>query len=86
VANIRSSEKRNRQAVVRRARNTAVRNGVKNVVKKAREALAGGDAAKAKEAVRLATKMLDRAASKGVLHVANARRRISRLAQSLAAK
>ena len=86
MANTRSATKRNRQAVKRRARNSAIRNSVKSVVRKAREAIASGDAAKAKEALRVATKMIDRAASKGVLHAGNASRRIARLAHGIAAK
>jgi len=86
VANTRSAQKRNRQMIKRRARNTTVRSAVKTALKKAREALAAGDAGKAKEAVSAATRMLDRAASKGVLHARNASRRIGRLATALAAK
>ena len=86
MANTRSAQKRNRQATKRRARNLSVRNAVKNAVKKAREAVSSGDGAKAKEAVRGATRMLNRAASKGVLHARNASRRVARLAQSLAKK
>ena len=86
MANTRSAQKRNRQMIKRRARNTTVRSAVKNALKKAREALAAGDAGKAKEAVSAATRMLDRAASKGVLHARNASRRIGRLATALSAK
>ena len=86
MANTRSAQKRNRQMIKRRARNTTVRSAVKTALKKAREALAAGDAGKAKEAVSAATHMLDRAASKGVLHARNASRRIGRLATALSAK
>ena len=85
MANTRSAEKRNRQAQKRRARNTSVRTTVKSAVKKAREALAAKDPAKAQEALRAATKTINQAASKGVLHARNASRRISRLAHQLAA-
>ena len=86
MANTRSAQKRNRQMIKRRARNTTVRSAVKTALKKAREALAAGDTGKAKEAVSAATRMLDRAASKGVLHARNASRRIGRLATALSAK
>jgi small subunit ribosomal protein S20 len=79
VANTKSAQKRNRQAVKRRARNQAVRTQVKSAVKKAREALAAKDPAKAQEALRAAARTLDKAASKGVLHKKNASRRIARL-------
>lgn len=86
MANTKSSEKRNRQNIKRRARNVAVRTGVKGLLKKAREAIATGDSAKAKEAVRVAVAELDKASSKGVLHQRNAARRASRLMQALNAK
>jgi small subunit ribosomal protein S20 len=84
VANTKSAEKRNRQAQKRRARNTAVRTGVKSAIKKAREALASKDPAKAAEALKLATRTIDKAASKGVLHAKNASRKIARLARAVA--
>ena len=80
MANTRSAEKRNRQAQKRRARNVAVRTGVKSAVKKVREAIAKGDASGAREALHAAERVLDRAASKGVVHKNAASRRISRLA------
>jgi small subunit ribosomal protein S20 len=80
VANTKSAQKRNRQALKRRARNQAVRTQVKSAVKKAREALASKDPARVQEALRAAARTLDKAASKGVLHKKNASRRIARLA------
>ncbi|HET9035595.1 MAG TPA: 30S ribosomal protein S20 [Myxococcaceae bacterium] len=79
MANTKSAQKRNRQAQRRRARNQAVRTQVKSAVKRAREALAAKDPAKAQEALRAAARTLDKAASKGVLHKKNASRRIARL-------
>ena len=84
MANTASAEKRNRQAQKRRARNVAVRTGVKGAVKKVREALEKGDAAGAKAALKAAEKAIDGAASKGVLHRNTASRRISRLAHAVA--
>jgi len=86
MANLKSAEKRNRQAQKRRARNTAVRTQVRNVLKKAREAIAAKDPQKTKEALQAAMRALNKAASKGVLHSRNAARRISRLAASAAQK
>ena len=85
MANTRSAQKRNRQAMKRRARNLSIRNAVKTAVKKAREAVASG-APNAKDAVNNAKRMLDRAATRGVLHARNAGRRVARLAASLAHK
>ena len=80
MANTKSAQKRNRQALKRRARNQAVRTQVKSAVKKAREALASKDPARVQEALRTAARTLYKAASKGVLHKKNASRRIARLA------
>jgi small subunit ribosomal protein S20 len=82
LANIRSAEKRNRQAQKRRTRNVQVRTGLKSAVKKAREAVAQGDPASAGQAVQAALRTLDKAASKGVIHKNAAKRRISRLARA----
>ncbi len=79
MANTKSAQKRNRQALKRRARNQSVRTAVKSAVKRAREAIASKDPARIQEALRSAAKTLDRAASKGVLHKRNASRRIARL-------
>ena len=84
MANTVSAEKRNRQAQKRRARNVQVRTGVKSAVKKAREALAGGDAGAARLAFQSAAKTLEKARSKGVVHKNAASRKISRLAKALA--
>lgn len=84
MANTRSAEKRNRQAQKRRARNVQVRTGVKSAVKKVREAIARGDGAAAKEALRGAERVIGKAGSKGVLHGNTTSRKISRLAKAVA--
>ena len=63
-------------------RNQSVRTEVKSAVKKAREALASKDPKRIREALQAATRTLDQAASKGVLHPRNASRRIARLAHA----
>lgn len=83
MANHPSAEKRNRQRIVRTERNRAVRSAVRTAVKKARTALAGGDAAAAAEPVKLATVALAKAASKGVVHVKAASRLTSRITSAL---
>ena len=67
MANHPSAEKRNRQRIVRTERNRAVKSALRTAVKKARQAVAGGDAAKAKPLVLAAETALARAASKGVV-------------------
>lgn len=82
MANIKSAEKRNRQAQKRRARNASVRTTVKNAVKKAREAVSSKDPQQTVVAVKNAARTLAKASSKGVLHKRNVSRRISRLAKA----
>lgn len=86
MANTKSAEKRNRQAIKRNARNSAVKSNVKSAVKVAREAIAKGDQAKAKAAIEAATSALAKAATKGILHSSNASRRIGRLSHEAAKK
>jgi small subunit ribosomal protein S20 len=84
LANTVSAEKRNRQALKRRARNVQVRTGVKSAVKKVRDLLAKGDAAAARQALHAAERAIGKAASKGVVHKNAASRKISRLAHAVA--
>ncbi|MFP2933834.1 30S ribosomal protein S20 [Pyxidicoccus sp. 3LG] len=81
MANTKSAEKRHRQSLKRRARNVTVRGEVKTAVKSAREALAT-KGANTTDALKGASKALNKAASKGVLHKRTASRRISRLAKA----
>ncbi|MBX3014501.1 MAG: 30S ribosomal protein S20 [Caldilineaceae bacterium] len=82
MANIKSAEKRNRQAPKRTARNRIVRGSTRTAIKKARTAIESNDATSV-EAVKSAIQTLDRAATKGVIHKNNAARRKSRLMQAL---
>jgi small subunit ribosomal protein S20 len=84
VANTPSAEKRNRQAQKRRSRNQTVRSRVKSAVRKVRDALERGEAKAAEEAFKVAARVIDKAASKGVMHSNAASRRISRLARAVA--
>jgi small subunit ribosomal protein S20 len=72
VANIKSQKKRNLTNAKAAERNKSVRSELKSRVK---SAVAGGD----DEAVRMAVKKLDSAASKGVIHKNTAARRKSRM-------
>ncbi len=82
MANTRSAEKQNRQAQKHRARNTQVLSALRTSVRKFREAAAAGDAAKTKTELAAAVKQIAKAASKGVIHKAQASRRISRLTKA----
>jgi small subunit ribosomal protein S20 len=81
VANIKSQIKRNRTNEVARVRNKAVRTALKSSAKRVRTAGEGEDA---QAILRDATRALDKAASKGVLHKRTAARRKSRLARAAA--
>ena len=83
MANIKSPIKRNRQNELRRLRNKATKSEIKTRVKTAVSAATAG-AESSDEAVRIAMKRLDKAASKGVIHKNQAARRKSRLMKRLA--
>ena len=81
MANIQSAEKRNRQAAKRRERNRAERSKLRGQVKKTREAIATGDPESAREQVREAHSIIDRAAKKNLIKKNAASRSKSRLAR-----
>jgi len=83
LANIKSQIKRNRQNIKRRARNRVVRGNFRTALRRARLAIESGDAEQANEAAKAATKALDKAAAKGVIHKNKAARQKSRLMQHL---
>ena len=85
MANIKSQIKRNRQNELARQRNKAVKSSLKTAVRKANDAIDAGDAAAASEAVQDASRKLDKAASKGVIHANQAANRKSSLASRAAA-
>jgi len=83
MANIASQIKRNRQALVRRDRNKAVRTALKTYLKRFRRAVETGDRQTAAEAYRLAAQRLDKAASAGVVHTNFAANHKSKMAKRL---
>lgn len=83
MANIKSQIKRNRQNIKRRARNRVVRGNFRSALRKARLAIESGDVEQANAAAQAATKALDKAAAKGVIHKNKAARQKSRLMQRL---
>ena len=85
MANIKSQIKRNRQNDAARERNKSVRSALKTSVRRFNEALESGDAESAKKAAGEATKKLDKAASKGVIHKNQAANRKSSIAKKAAA-
>jgi small subunit ribosomal protein S20 len=83
LANIKSQIKRNRQNERRRLHNRLYRGRARTYIKKARTAMESGELELARESTMMAISVLDRAASKGVIHKNNAARRKSRLLKSL---
>ena len=83
MANIKSQIKRNKQNDAAHERNKAVKSALKTAVRKFREAAeAGTDEAKA--AAHDAGQLLDKAASKGVIHKNQAANRKSAIATQAA--
>ena len=68
MANIKSQIKRIGTNLKAQERNKAVRSEVRTAIRAVREAAAAGDKALASEALKVATKKLDKAVSKGVFH------------------
>ena len=84
MANIKSQIKRNKTNEKARQRNVAVKSALKTAVRRFREATATGDAGAATTALQTASKALDKAASKGVIHKNQAANRKSGMAKQLA--
>jgi small subunit ribosomal protein S20 len=85
VANIKSQIKRIGTNAKANERNKAVKSEVKTAVRATREAIVAGDKDKASAALKTATKKLDKAVSKGVIHKNQAANRKSAIAKKVAA-
>lgn len=85
MANIKSQIKRNLTNAKRTERNKAVKSELRTVVRSARNAVKAGDAEQAVTAVQVASRKLDKAVSKGVIHKNQAANRKSALAKQAAA-
>ncbi len=83
MANIKSQIKRVKTNEKARQRNKSVKSSVRTAVRKFREAVAAGDTEKATELSRAATRALDKAASKGVIHKNQAANRKSTIMRRL---
>jgi len=84
VANIKSQIKRIKTNEIARKRNVAVRSALKTQVRRFRTAADAGDKEAASAALLTASKALDKAASKGVIHKNQAANRKSALAKKVA--
>ncbi|WP_329103370.1 30S ribosomal protein S20 [Micromonospora sp. NBC_01699] len=83
MANIKSQIKRNRQNEKRRLRNKSVKSSLKTAIRKFNEATVTGDAEQATALMRDASRKLDKAVSKGVIHQNQAANRKSAIAKRL---
>ena len=79
MANIKSSQKANRQRVTRTAHNVARKTAMRTAIKKVRSALDQKNAKAARDALPVAVRAIDMAASKGVIKRGTASRSVSRL-------
>ncbi len=83
MANIKSAIKRVKTSNKRRAHNAAMKSAMRTAIKKFEALVEAKDVEKAQEAFIIASKKLDKAASKGLIHKNVASRQKSRLAKKL---
>ncbi|MCL2849915.1 MAG: 30S ribosomal protein S20 [Micrococcales bacterium] len=83
MANIKSQIKRIRTNEKARQRNKAVKSELKTYMRKVREAVAGQDKPAAVAALAAASRKLDKAVSKGVIHANQAANKKSALSQAV---
>ncbi|MFF2481611.1 30S ribosomal protein S20 [Paenibacillus sp. NPDC058071] len=83
MPNIKSAIKRVKTSEKRRALNASQKSALRTAVKSADQAIAGTDVDAAKAALVAATKKLDKAVTKGLIHKNAAARKKSRLAKRL---
>ncbi len=82
MPNIKSAKKRMRQSIKRTARNRVRKEKLKKALKSYRGALAAGDASVAAQELVKATRAVDKAGVKGILHKNTVNRKKSRLARA----
>lgn len=80
MANIKSQVKRIRTNERQRLRNQSVKSSLRTAIRSFRDAAAAGDKDKASELLVAASRKLDKAASKGVIHANQAANKKSALA------
>ncbi|OJF90595.1 30S ribosomal protein S20 [Pararhizobium antarcticum] len=85
MANTTSAKKATRKIARRTEVNKSRRSRVRGFIRKVEEAIASGDQALAQAALKAAQPELMRAATKGVVHVNTASRKVSRLASRVKA-
>jgi small subunit ribosomal protein S20 len=83
MANIKSAIKRAKQNNKRRVQNASIKSAMRTAIKKFEALVNNNEVEKAKEAFVIATKKIDKAAQKGLIHKNAAARHKSRLAKKL---
>ncbi len=83
MANIKQQQKRVLTNEKRRLRNKSVRSAARTEMRKFREAVEAGDKAAAEAQLRVASRKLDKAVTKGVFHRNNAANKKSNMAKAL---
>lgn len=78
-----SAQKRHRQSLKKRDRNRAVRTEMRHEIRKVREIVEKGEAEPAAIELKVAMKVINKAASKGVIHRNTASRYIARLSRKV---
>jgi len=86
LANIKSQIKRIRTSEVQRLANKAVKTRIKSEIKKFHQEIEAGEVQKAEEDFRKISSMLDKAASKRIIHPNNASNKKSSLSKNLLVK
>ena len=79
MANIKSSAKRARQAVKRRAHNMALRSRMRTQIKQVFKAIESGDKSAAQQAYKETVPVIDTMVSKGIIHKNKGARHKNRL-------
>lgn len=79
MANIKSSQKKNRQRIVHEARNRAQKSAMRTAIKALRAAIETKNAEQAKALLGTATRLIDRVGRKGVVKQRAASRTVGRL-------
>ncbi|MFC5338365.1 30S ribosomal protein S20 [Leucobacter denitrificans] len=85
MANIKSQIKRIKTNAKATERNRAYKSELRTLVRKTREAIAAGDKTAAEANLKVASRKLDKAVSKGVIHKNQAANRKSKIAAQVAA-
>lgn len=85
MANIKSQIKRIKTNAKATERNRAVKSELRTAIRRTRDAIASGDKAAAEAALKTASKKLDKAVGKGVIHANNGANRKSAIAKKVAA-